>query len=131
MNIENFKSYLAGAVAAKTGIWQSAAEVIAQHVVNLPSQDVEKKLNLPDLGEVVLINQKRIDLKDLGGLEPPYEAVVNFDVDEKPKKLVFRDLEKAKRGPFEKYRFIEAGEFLLGSLEGDPRVPVRRRRKNT
>jgi nucleoid DNA-binding protein len=130
MNIERFKSKLARNVAAKAGITPEQAKEIVHHVVELPSEDIEKTLELSELGKCILINRKvtgAAGSEITSAIEIPYEAVAKFKVGKKFKKLTFRDLQQAKLYPSEYYEPSKLEKLItLGGLEGDSDVPVRR-----
>ena len=133
MNTEYFKTQLAGTVATKAGISSKQAEQIVHCVIGLPSQPTRKKLNLIGLGEVVVIKRKAtagFDPTFTCAVKIPYKQGPKFGVAKRFTTLVFRDLEVARRKPstyFEKTGFKKIVTF--GGLEGDPDVPVRRRKK--
>jgi nucleoid DNA-binding protein len=133
VNVEAFKSQLAGTVVAKAGITSKQAKELIHYVLELPSRNIKKTLNLFGLGDVILINREattEVRSASAASVKIPYEAVVQFNVGNELKKLTFHDL-KGVRGRVRRYSQWGGFEDLItfGGLEGKPETKPRRLKK--
>ena len=128
MSTESFKIQLAGAVAAKTGIQSTHAEIILRHLIDLPNSPIERRLNVLELGEVVLSNHPTTVRQTgfAGKKGPSYQAIAKFKLGNKPKKLTFREFQIAKLDPEKYFKWGQVEQLItFGGLEGNDDVPIR------
>jgi hypothetical protein len=127
MKPAGFRSQLAGAIAAQTGIAPQHAAAIIGHALELPSENLKKTVNFVGIGEVVFVNEKltlKGDTRRLTRTEVPFQTSVILNPAVGCQNLIFRDLQIAKLEDFSKYKLINTGALILGGLEGDPDLDV-------
>ncbi len=127
MSPKSFRLQLAGAVAAETGLTPKHAEVILRHLINLPNAPAERKLDVFDLGEVVISSQPTtIRQPGFAGTGVAYQAVVQFKLGSRPKKLTFLQPQIVKQDPEKYYKWgLDQHLITFSGLEGDDNVPIR------
>lgn len=113
MIITRLQSRITAQVVKEIGITVEQANAILNNIAKLPCTEGEQTFTIPNLGEIHVLHQK------------PYEAVVNFKVNDVDKKVTFLE-DKGQvvihRGLFSELIIGGAGDYdrVAGSLLGAP-----------